>query len=278
MMTEPLIYSLFGLIIGSFLNVCIYRIPLRKSVVFPGSSCPQCGKAIRAFDNIPVLSFLILRGKCRYCGKPISIQYPFVELLTGLAFYVCGRTWNLTSPTFVNTIFLCVVIILVFTDFHHRILPNVLTIPGIIAGILLSPFQTSSVYMDALSVSAASLPLFGNPQAALHWMGSIFGAIIGGGVLLIVGVGYEKLRKRQGLGMGDVKMMAFVGAFLGWRLALLTVFAGALLGTLIGISLMLSRKMNLQSKLAFGVFLGIGAAFSLFYGLPFLSWYLKIGK
>ena len=278
MSIDPLIYGLFGLIIGSFLNVCIYRIPLRKSVVFPGSSCPQCGKAIRAFDNIPVFSYLILRGKCRYCGKPISIQYPLVELLTGVVFYICGRTWNLTAPTFVNTIFLCMVIILIFTDFHHRILPNVLTLPGIIAGILLSPFQVPSVYSDMLSVSTASLPLFRNPQAALPWIGSLFGAIIGGGILLIVGVGYAKLRKRQGLGMGDVKMMAFVGAFIGWQLALLTIFAGALLGTLVSVPLILFRKMNLQSKLAFGVFLGIGAALSLFYGLPFLSWYLRIGK
>ena len=274
MSLEPLIYGLFGLIIGSFLNVCIYRIPLGKSVVFPGSSCPQCGKAIRAYDNIPVLSYIILRGKCRFCGKPISIQYPLVELLTGLSFYFCGRIWYLTSPAFVNTLFLCVVIILVFTDFHHRILPNVLTIPGIIAGVLLSLFQTPSFYSDTLSVRTA-LSLSENPQSVLPWVGSIFGAVIGGGILLLVGVGYLKLRKKEGLGMGDVKMMAFVGAFLGWRLALLTIFSGAVLGTLISIPFMLSGKMNLQSKLAFGVFLGIGAAFSLFFGLPVLDWYLK---
>jgi leader peptidase (prepilin peptidase)/N-methyltransferase len=203
MQAESFIYSLFGLIIGSFLNVCIYRIPLEKSVVFPGSSCPQCGKSIRFYDNIPVISYLLLRGKCRFCGKSISIQYPLVELLTGIAFYVCGRMWSFESPTFVNTLFLSIVIILIFTDYHHRILPNVLTLPGIIVGILLSPFQMPAYYSDVLSLKTASLPLFRNPQAALPWAGSILGAIIGGGILLVVGIGYEKLRKRQGLGMGD---------------------------------------------------------------------------
>src|SRR5512137_746336 len=117
---EPIIYALFGLVIGSFLNVCIYRIPLGKSIVFPGSACPDCGKPIRPYDNIPVLSYVWLRGKCRACGKPIPIQYPFVELLTALAFFACAVKWNFASPTFVNTLLLSVVIILIFTDWHHR--------------------------------------------------------------------------------------------------------------------------------------------------------------
>jgi leader peptidase (prepilin peptidase) / N-methyltransferase len=278
MTTALFVYGLFGLIIGSFLNVCIYRIPLGKSVVFPGSGCPQCGKPIRFYDNIPVLSYILLRGKCRNCGEPISIQYPFVELLSGFSFYFCGAVWGFAPATFVNSIFLAAVTVLIFTDFHHKILPNVLTLPGIIVGILLSPFQMIDYYSDILSVRVASLPVFNNPSAALPWVGSVFGAIIGGGILLVVGIGYEKLRKRQGLGLGDVKMMAMVGAFLGWRLALLTIFAGSLIGTLIGISLMLFRNMSLQTKLAFGVFLGIGAAFSLFYGIPFLDWYLSLRK
>jgi len=278
---ESLIYALFGLIIGSFLNVCIYRIPLGKSIVFPGSSCPNCGKAIRFYDNIPVLSYLLLRGKCRFCGTPISIQYPIVELLTGLAFYACGRTWNFESPTYVNSLFLSIVIILVFTDYHHRILPNVLTLPGTIAGILLSPFQRppsnqlNSYYSDWLSIKTSNLLFPGNPEAVHPWVGSIFGALIGGGVLLVLGLGYQKLRKRQGLGMGDVKMMAMVGAFLGYYLAFVTIFFGSLLGLLVGIYLIVFRKMNLQTKLAFGVFLGIGATLALFYGFPFLIWYFR---
>jgi leader peptidase (prepilin peptidase) / N-methyltransferase len=279
MTPETILYALFGLIIGSFLNVCIYRIPLEKSIVFPGSSCPNCSKPIRFYDNIPVLSYLVLRGKCRGCGAPISFQYPLVELLTGFAFYACAKAWHFESPTYVNSLFLSILIILIFTDYHHQILPNVLTVPGTIAGILLSPFQRpplgrwSTYYSDKLSVKTAELLYPGNPEAALPWVGSILGALIGGGALLVVGLGYAKLRKREGLGMGDVKMMAMVGAFIGYYLAFVTIFMGSILGLLLGVYLIAFRKMNLQTKLAFGVFLGIGAAVSLFYGLPFLSWY-----
>jgi len=276
MTPELLVYALLGLIIGSFLNVCIYRIPLGKSIVFPGSGCPNCGKAIRFYDNIPILSYLLLRGKCRFCGERISVQYPIVELLTGIAFYACAKWWYFTPPTFVNSLFLSVVVILIFTDYHHQILPNVLTLPGMIAGILLSPFQTPSFYSDVLSFPTASMLWPSNPQIALPWVGSVIGAIIGGGSLFVVGLGYLKLRKKEGLGMGDVKMMGMVGAFLGWPLAVLTIGVGAFLGSIIGIMGILLRNMTMQTKLAFGVFLGISAAFALFYGLPILHWYVSI--
>jgi len=276
MQIEALAYCLFGLVIGSFLNVCIYRIPLGRSIVSPGSSCPHCGFPIRPYDAIPVVSFLWLRGKCRSCGKPISLQYPLVELLTGLTFYFCWRAWQGTPATFVNSLFLSAIIVLVFTDYRHRILPNKLTLPGAVAGILLSPFQMRAVYADSLSFNVVSWLGPRNAQTFLPWAGSVLGAVIGGGFLLLVASAYEKIRKRQGLGMGDIKMMAMVGAFLGWRLALLTIFFGSLSGLMVGIYVILFRHMSFQSKLAFGVFLGLGSAGSLFYGLPFLRWYLNI--
>ncbi len=181
--------------------------------------------------------------------------------------------WEFAPPTYVNSLFLSVVIVLIFIDYHHQILPNILTLPGVIVGILLSPFQMLSFYADTLSINAASALGAENVQRLLPWAGSALGAIMGGGVLFLVAFAYELIRKRQGLGMGDVKMMALVGAFLGWRLALLTIFAGSFLGSLIGVFLIIIRKMNLQSKLAFGVFLGIGAALSLFCGLTLIRWY-----
>lgn len=268
-------YTAMGLLIGSFLNVCIYRIPLKKSVVWPGSSCPKCGKPIKPYDNIPVLSWLILRGKCRFCKNPISAQYPFVELLTGAAFFACARTWGLNPPTFVNTVLLALLIVLVFTDYHHQILPNVLTIPGAVVGVALSPLQVFPFYSGVLEVKAAGLLGLDETPVAWPWLGALFGALFGGGLLLLVATLYKAVRRRDGLGMGDVKMMLMVGAFLGYRLALLTIFGGALLGTLVGVSLQVAGKATMQTKLAFGVFLGIAAAAALFWGLPFLDWYLR---
>lgn len=267
-------YAALGLIIGSFLNVCIYRIPLGKSVVRPRSGCPHCGSQIPFYDNVPVLSYILLRGKCRFCHAAISIQYPFVELMTGAFFLVCAVRWQFTPPTYVNSLFLALIIILIFTDYHHRILPNVITLPGTVAGILLCSFQNLDFYRDILSVRLAILFKYPSAQTMLPWIGSIAGAVVGGGMLLVVGLGYQKLRKRQGLGMGDVKMMFMVGAFLGWRLTFLTIFAGSFLGLLTGIYLMIFHKQNLQTKMPFGVFLGIGAGLALFYGLPFLTWYM----
>jgi leader peptidase (prepilin peptidase) / N-methyltransferase len=266
-------YTLLGLTIGSFLNVCIHRLPLGKSIVRPRSACPKCGAQIRAYDNIPVISYLLLRGKCRACKTSISIEYPFVELLTAAAFFACAWKWNFAAPTFVNTLLLSIIIILIFIDYHHQLLLNVLTLPGIVAGILLSPFQSVSYYSDFVSVRLASLIWPGDPAMILPWAGAVAGAIIGAVPLLLLAIGYEKLRHRQGLGMGDVKMMAMVGAFLGPTIAFLTIFAGSFLGSLIGISFMLLGRMNLQTKLAFGVYLGIAAALLLFYGPPLWNWY-----
>jgi leader peptidase (prepilin peptidase) / N-methyltransferase len=268
-------YAVLGLIVGSFLNVCIYRLPRGESIVFPGSHCPGCSKPLRPYDNIPLFSYLWLRGKCRHCATKISPQYPAVELLTCLAFLGCALRWGPAPPTYVNSLFLSAIVVLVFIDYQHQILPNAITLPGTAAGILLSPFQESAFYLDPPVLSIGGFLAPGAADSALPWVGSILGALCGGGVLFLVGSTYQALRHRQGLGMGDVKMMAFVGAFLGWRLALLTVFAGSCIGTLAGLFLVLFRGKNLQSKLAFGTFLGAGAAIALFYGVAILRWYLS---
>ena len=276
MESAPWIFALFGLVIGSFLNVCIYRIPRDESIVLPSSHCPLCGAKIRPFDNVPVLSYLLLRGRCRSCRASISLQYPLVELLSGIAFFSCAAVWGVDPPAFLNCVFLSVIIILVFIDYQHQILPDVLTIPGAVAGMLLSPFQSHVFFMDRVSLGIATLLLPGNPLPAINWTGSIFGALLGGGILYFVAALYKAVRKQQGLGMGDIKMMAMVGAFMGWRLALLTIFAGSFIGSLAGIFLIAFRGRSLQTKLAFGTFLGIGAALSLFFGPSFLSWYASI--
>ncbi len=268
------LWTAFGLVIGSFLNVCIYRLPRNESIVFPGSHCPSCGKAVRPYDNIPVLSYLWLRGKCRFCKKPISLQYPIVELLAGLAFYACAVEWSMTPPTFVNSLLLAAIIVLVFTDFHHQILPNVITLPGLLVGILLSRFQTVSFYGDAVSQRVAESISAMNADVVLPWVGSILGALVGGGVLLAMATAYKAVRKHEGLGMGDIKMMAMFGAFAGWPLAGLTIFIGAFLGSIVGIGLMIFGGQSLQTKLPFGVFLGAAAALSLFSGLAIINWYL----
>jgi leader peptidase (prepilin peptidase)/N-methyltransferase len=276
MLPLTLFYPLLGLMVGSFLNVCIHRIPRRESIVLPASHCPHCGTPIRPYDNVPLFSYLWLRGKCRSCKAGISVRYPVVEVLTALGFYACAAAWDFSPPTFVNSLFISIVIALVFIDYDHQILPDVITLPGIVAGILLSPFQSQSFFGDALSVRLVSALLPENPQMALPWAGSILGALLGGSFLYVPALLYEVVRKKQGLGMGDVKMMAMVGAFIGWRMAFLTIFAGSLLGSLVGVFLVLFRGRSFQSKLAFGTFLGGGAVLALFFGLPILRWYVDV--
>jgi leader peptidase (prepilin peptidase)/N-methyltransferase len=273
MLLFDVFYTLLGLIIGSFLNVCIYRIPRRESIVHPGSRCPNCSQPVRPYDNIPVLSYLLLLGRCRFCKNPISIQYPLVELLAGLSFYACAWKWAYQPPTFVNSLFLCLIIVLIFVDYEHQLLPNVITLPGILLGFGLCRLQDQRFFMDALSYTLASALMPDSPETCWPWMGSITGAFIGGGFLLVVGFGYQLVRKRQGMGVGDVKMLGMVGAFLGWRLAFLTIFAGSMIATIVGILLILFRGQTLQSRLPFGTFLGGGAILSLFVGLSFLQWY-----
>jgi leader peptidase (prepilin peptidase) / N-methyltransferase len=269
----PYFWSALGLVIGSFLNVCIYRLPRHESIVFPGSHCPNCGQAVRPYDNIPLISYLVLRGRCRFCRQAISCQYPLVEALSGLAFYTCAAIWGLTPPAFVNSLLLAMIIVLFFTDYHHQVLPNVITLPGAIAGFVLCPFQSRDLLNDPLSHSLASIFSELHAETLVPWIASLLGALLGSGFLYLVATVYKLVRGRLGLGMGDVKMMAMVGAFLGWRLALLIIFAGSFLGSIVGILLILFGGRTLQSKLAFGTFLGLASAVSLFFGNAVIQWY-----
>jgi leader peptidase (prepilin peptidase) / N-methyltransferase len=273
MLLFPIFYSLLGLVIGSFLNVCIYRIPRRESIVLPKSHCPKCGKNIQPYDNVPVFSYILLRGKCRNCKAAISLQYPVVEILNGLAYLACALSWGLDSATYVNSLFLSAILALIFIDYHHQILPNVITLPGTVAGIALSLFQMPDFYRDVFSSGIASMIVPDDPDLLLPLAGSVFGALLSGGLLLLVAFTYQITRKKQGLGMGDIKMMAMVGAFLGWRLGLLTILLGSLTGSIVGIFLIIFQGKNLQTRLAFGTFLGPGAIAALFFGLTFLHWY-----
>ena len=243
-------FFLFGMVVGSFLNVCITRIPEEVSIVTPGSRCPKCGTAIKWYDNVPVVAWLWLRGKCRTCGAGISVMYPLVELVTGLLFVTCYLEFGITQATVKWLFFLCLIVILTVTDLRVRLLPDVVTWPGLAAGMLFSAFVPPQ---DAVTLLLAGffwrhfqdVP----PAGVLGVMEAVLGAAFGS--LLLWGVArlYKLVRKREGMGQGDVKMMAMAGAFLGVRDTFLTILLGTVLGSVIGlavIALMYARGAGRQ--------------------------------
>ena len=270
------IAGVFGAIIGSFLNVVIHRVPLEESIVFPNSRCPSCGAVIAFYDNIPVLSYVVLRAKCRRCKERISFRYPAVELLTAALFI--GVAWHdrLSAALPFDLVFASALFALVFIDAEHMILPNVITYPGIVFALIARvaiPFLTGTPHFDDVpSLSHGALE--GMPVWAVSLIGALIGALIGGGSLWLMGWTWEKLRGIEAMGLGDVKMMFMVGAYLGWRLTILTIFVGVLGGSVIGILLMArQRQRNMQMLLPFGVFLGLGAIAALLLGAPLVEWY-----
>jgi len=262
---------LLGLVIGSFLNVCILRIPADKSIVLPASSCPKCGKAIAPYDNIPVLSWLFLGGKCRNCKAKISAMYPSVELLTGLLFLGCYFVFGLTVDALKWAVFAALLIVLTVTDLRERILPDEVNFFGLGAGLLFSLF-TKPLDGTALWVASRWFD-FPPPQMALSFADAVLGAAAGSGLLWIVAEGYFRLRGREGMGLGDVKMMAAIGAFLGLKRTLMTVLAGSLLGSVIGVLFIAISRKGRDYELPFGTFLGAGALLVVFFGTPALRWY-----
>jgi leader peptidase (prepilin peptidase) / N-methyltransferase len=262
-----------GLIIGSFLNVCIYRWPRDLSVVRPRSHCPECEKQIAWFDNIPVLSYLLLGGKCRYCRKPISWRYPVVELLTGILFGYIVWKFGLTLAALRACVLSAMLVTLAFADAETRILPDEFTIGGLIIGIIFAvlipvPDSTARIMLELLGH---------HPQP---WVVSLaecaLGVILPAGSLWLGGWLFEKVRHKEGLGFGDVKMMAMIGAFLGLRGTLLTLIVGSMLGSIIGLIYIKATKQDAASyELPLGTFLAFAALFVAVAGAPIIDWYTR---
>lgn len=260
-----------GLVVGSFLNVCILRIPAGESVVQPASHCPKCGKAIAPYDNVPVLSWLILRGRCRNCKAAISVLYPAVELLTGVLFAACALAFGMQLAALKWAVFCALLVVLAITDLRERILPDKVNLTGALIGLA---FAVALPVGDGSALwLAGHLFAFPPPPAALSIADGLLGAAAGAGILWIFAEGYFRLRGREGMGLGDVKMMAMAGTFLGAKAAVLTIMAGALLGSVLGAGFMLFRRTGSEYELPFGTFLAGAALLAVFYGPPVLAWY-----
>ncbi len=273
-MLEATLAFVLGLIIGSFLNVCIYRWPLDLSVVAPRSFCPQCEAGIAWYDNVPLLSYLFLRGRCRRCGNGISYRYPVVELLT--AFFFAWIVWQLkVSPGAAKfCILVAMLIALMFTDLEERILPDEFTLGGLLIGLAFSPFLRVPGFV---AHAAFGLMGFHLNARVLSVAESVAGAILPAGTLWLGGWLFERFRHKEGLGLGDVKMMAMVGSFLGVEGALLTLILGAMAGSIVGLIYIKVTKQDMGSyQLPFGTFLAAAAIFAAMSGPKVIDWYSSL--
>lgn len=242
-------FFLLGLIIGSFLNVCIYRIPRHKSIAYPSSFCPNCLKPIKPYDNIPVLSYIILKGRCRKCSTKISWRYPLVELLTGILFLLLFIKFGLGVHLLKYLIFVSLLIIATFTDFSHRIIPNVISLPGIIIGLLLNMPDIKNAF---------------------------FGALIGALILWIFRQAGIIIKKQEMMGWGDIKLAGMIGAFLGLGQGLLALFLGVVSGVVIWTILIILKVKNRKEYIPFGAFLALGSIITIFFGTEIINWYLNL--
>jgi leader peptidase (prepilin peptidase)/N-methyltransferase len=244
---------LMGLCIGSFLNVCIYRLPESKSIVHPRSMCPNCDTRIPFYDNIPLFSYLWLKGKCRRCKVKISMRYPMVELLGGLVALGTYLRFGLTIETLIYYVFIAALLVVTFIDLDHRIIPDAITLPGIPICFAASFALPAITYKDAL-----------------------FGILIGGGSLFLVAWVYTILTKKEGMGGGDIKLLAMMGAIVGWQGVLFTIFVASLVGTLAGFAVMLQSRKGMKLAVPFGPFLSIGSITYIFFGTELVTWYLNL--
>lgn len=243
--------TLWGLCIGSFLNVCIHRLPLKQSIVTPRSRCPHCGYELTWRDNIPLVSYGLLGGRCRSCRAPISLRYPFVEALTAAIFLWHAMVFGVTPMLAVRLVFACALIVLFAIDLEHQILPDRITLPGIVVG-----FACSLLW----------------PPGPLLSLGGI---VAGGGILWAIAEAWFRLRKVDAMGFGDVKMLAMIGAFLGLRLVLVTFVLATMIGGLVGVTLIATRRANMATAVPFGTMLAVAALVASLYGDPLLAWYLS---
>jgi leader peptidase (prepilin peptidase) / N-methyltransferase len=241
-----------GAVVGSFLNVCIYRLPRRESVAFPASHCPHCGRRLSWFENVPIASYLALRGRCRTCTARISIRYPIIEAITALMFLLGWWTYGPGILLVSRLVFGCALIVLFAIDLEHQLLPNAITLPGIVVGFLFAWFTEPG------------------------WLSSLIGIVVGGGALWAVAEGYYRLRHEDGLGMGDVKMLSMIGAFVGWKLTLLSLMLASVSGSVIGLFMIVTRRGGLKYALPFGTFLALGAAAAVTVGPRLLNWYIAL--
>jgi leader peptidase (prepilin peptidase)/N-methyltransferase len=241
--------ALAGAFIGSFLNVCIYRMPRGKSIVWPPSACPHCGRHLPWFENVPILGYAMLGGRCRTCRGPIGLQYLVVEAATALLFTFAWWQYGPSALLVSRLMFGCALIVLFGIDLEHHLLPNAITLPGILVGFAFS-FVTEP-----------------------GWQASLAGILLGGGVLYGIAEAYYRVRREEGLGMGDVKMLAMIGAFLGWKLALVTLMMASFSGSVVGVMLILLGRGDMKYALPFGTFLSMGAALAATAGPGLLEWY-----
>lgn len=263
----------FGLIVGSFLNVVIHRLPLGESVVLPASHCTECNAEIKPYDNIPVLSYALLRGRCRACGAGISPIYPAVELITAILYLALYLKDGLSMALLTDIVFVSLIIPLVFIDFRHKILPNLITYPGFILLLALRLLVPDPVLVGSMG---KSLGFDAAPAWLLSLGAAILGALAGGGSLWLVRALYFAVRKVEGMGLGDIKMMIMVGAFLGWPRTILTIFIAALFGSLIGIAVIKLRGGTMRTEIPFGVFLGPAGIAALLFGHELIVWYTSL--
>ena len=246
---------LFGAMIGSCLNVFICKLPKEESIITPGSHCPQCSKPIRWYDNIPLVSFLLLRGKCRNCHRSISVQYPLVEGITALLSLLLFIRFGPSLNYVIYFAFVAALVVITVIDLHHQIIPDMISLPGIGVGLLASWILPGTSVVKAL-----------------------LGLLLGGGSLFLVATVYEWLFKREGMGGGDVKLLAMIGAFLGWKAVILTILLSSLIGSIVGIAVILWKGRDFKYAIPFGPFLSLGAVIALFYGENLILWYLTLNR